>query len=175
MSQVRAWLSAVACATLALSACGARTAESVYTSIRPEDCAPPPADVAAAFASKDLGVQQCPSLQGWQLLLVASDANTWIELRGPSVTWSAEQAIVYESPIGHFPSADSTETVEWRRKAGGEPIALIVRVTAQDPENPDTHRSARFVVRIESDRACLLGRVANTEEARALADSSTGC
>jgi hypothetical protein len=169
-------VAAAACAALALTAgCGRRSPESVYTSIRPEDCAPPPDDVAATYASRDLGVQQCPSLEGWRLLLVASDANTWLEVRGPSVTWSAEQAVVYDSRIGLFPSVGGSETVEWRRVAGGDPVALIFRVTAQDPENPETHRVAFFVARLERDRACVLGRAATGEEARSLADTAQGC
>jgi hypothetical protein len=174
--RVRVVICGVMCGTLATApACGATEAESVLTSIRREDCAQPAADVAAAFNAKDLGVQECRALPGWRLLLVASDANTWLELRGPGVTWSAEQAIVYESPIGLFPSVDGAGVVEWRRPPNGEPTALIFRVTAQDRENPTAHRSQLFVARIESSRACLLGRVATNEEARALADSGTAC
>ena len=176
MIQTRAWVAAVFGAALAARcASPAPAPQSAHTSIRTEDCAAPPDAVAAPFASKDLGVQQCPAPAGWGLLLVASDANTWIELRAPSFTWSSERAVVYESPVGLFPSIGEDDTVEWRGPRPGELAALIFRVTAQDPENPAAHRSMLFVTRIEPDRACLLGRVATPAEARALADSSRRC
>jgi len=156
--------------------CGTRAqADSVYTSIRPADCTAPLKETAAPYAARDLGVQQCPAPSGLRLLLVASDANTWIDLAGPGVTWSGERPIVYESPIGNFPSVGASQTVEWRRDGRGQPTALIFQVTAQDRDTLQAHRSILYVVRVQQDRACVIGRAATNEEARALADSSKVC
>ena len=161
---------------LATWSCGARAeADSLYTSIRPGDCKAPAADVAASYAKRHLGVQQCPAPPNWQLLLVASDENTWIDLAGPDVTWSGERPIVYESPIGNFPSVGAPPTVEWRRDGRGQPIALIFRVTAQDPVALEKRTSMLFVVRLQPKSACVIGRLATNEEARRLADSATRC
>ena len=175
MIDTRWWVAAVFAVLAVRCASPALAPQSTHTSIRTEDCAAPPDAVAAPFAAKDLGVQQCPAPTGWGLLLVASDANTWLELRAPSFAWSSERAVVYESPVGLFPTIGGDDTIEWRGAGAGELTALIFRVTAQDPENPGAHRSMLFVTRIEPDRACLLGRVATPAEARALADSSRRC
>lgn len=164
-----------AVALLASWSCGeAGAPDSVYTSIRVEDCSAPPRAVAAEYEARDLGVQQCPAPEGWQLLLVATDENSWVELRGPA-SWSGERAIVYDAPIGLFPSVDASERVEWRRNARGELTALIFRVTAASRETLTTQESAVYVVRIASARACLLGREASSEQARTLADSDGQC
>lgn len=156
--------------------CGTRVeADSVYTSIRPADCASPPEEVAERYAKRDLGVQQCPAPTGWRLLLVSSDANTWIDITGPGVTWSGERPIVYESPIGNFPSVGAPPTVEWRRDNTGRLTTLIFRVTAQDRETLQTGRSVLYIVRLQKDSACVIGRAATNEEARKLADGTTAC
>lgn len=166
-----------AAALYAVLATGARAADSAYTSIRRTDCAAPPAEIEAAFAAKDLGVQECPAPEGWRLLFVASDANSWIELRKNGLVWSGEQAVVYEYPIGLFPNVGGVPVVEWRHDSLGRPAALIFRVMAQDPADAQTPVSRLFVVRLEAEagRACLLGRVATNEAARALADGPEGC
>ena len=150
-------------------------ADSVYTSIRSADCTTPPKEVAAPYAARDLGVQQCPAPDGWRLLLVSSDANTWIDLVGPGVTWSGERPIAYDSPIGNFPSVGGSPTVEWRRDRSGRLTALIFRVSAQDPETLNTGRSRLYVVRLQTSAACVIGRAATNEEARKLADGASGC
>ncbi len=160
---------------LVASGCARAEADSVFTSIRDGDCMPPAKEIAAPYAARDLGVRQCPAPDGWRLLLVSSDANTWIDLAGPGVTWSGERAIVYESPVGNFPSVGGSRAVEWRRDGRRQPTALIFRVTGQDPETLRTHRSMLYVVRVRPDGACLLGRAATNEEARRLADSGKGC
>jgi hypothetical protein len=147
---------------------------SVETSIRRTDCTAPSQEVAAQYEKRGLGVQQCPAPDGWRLLLVASDENTWVDLVGPGVTWSGERPIVYESPIGNFPSVGVPPTAEWRRN-GGRITALIVGVTAQNRETFQTDRSARYVIRLGANEACVIGRAASAEEARTIADSSKGC
>jgi hypothetical protein len=155
--------------------CGTRAAaDSMYTSIRPADCSAPPQEVAAPYTARDLGVQQCPAPGGWRLLLVSSDANTWIDLVGPGVMWSGERPVVYESPIGNFPSAGGSTAVEWRRD-GDRLTALIFRVTAQDRGSLETHRSVLYVVRLQPGAACVIGRAGSNEEARTLADSDKAC
>lgn len=160
----------------ACSGCAARAIpDSVYTSLRENDCHPPPQQIAAPYTQRDLGVQQCPAPQGWQLLLVSSDANTWVEIRDADLTWSGERPIVYETPIGLFPSVDTATGVEWRRDGRGRLTAMIVRVLAQDRETLTTQQSRMFVVRVMPGGACLLDRAATTAEARALADGDRGC
>lgn len=149
--------------------------ESLYTSIRRDDCSAPPGEVAAPYAARDLGVQQCRAPDMWRLLTVASDANTWIDLTGPGVRWSGEQEVVYKAPIGNFPSIDPSAPVEWRLDARRRPTAVIFRVTAQDRVTLETTLSAQYVVRLTQDGACVIGRSITTEEARALAGSETGC
>ena len=65
--------------------------------------------------------------------------------------------------------------IEWRRDDRGQFRSLIFRVSAQDPETLETRRSMVFVLRLQQDAACVIGRVATDKEARTLADSGKGC
>jgi hypothetical protein len=148
---------------------------SVETSIRPGDCMAPAEEVAAPYAKRDLGVQQCPAPEGWRLLLVSSDENTWVDLSGPGLTWSGERPIVYESPIGNFPTVGVPPIVEWRRDGSGRIASVILAVMAQNRETFETDRSAYYVVRVQADSACVIARAASPDEARTIADSGKGC
>jgi hypothetical protein len=153
----------------------AEAADSVYTSIRPADCRAVRPELQREFAAKDLGVQECPAPADWRLLFVASDANSWLEVRRDDFRWSAEDPVVYDQPIGLFPNVGGASVVEWRQDDQAQPHALIFRVAAQDPDDPADRVSRLFVVRIEENTACLIGRVTTNEAARALADGSATC
>lgn len=167
--------SALAALLVAACAC-ASSPTSVTTSIRASDCSNPPSDVKARFDEKDLGVQRCPGASGWDVLVVSSDANSWIELRSPTTSWSSETAIVYEMPIGLFPGIHSDTPLEWRSDRG-EPTALLFTVSAQDPDDAETRLTRIFVARFDDDDVpvCIIGRVSSPAEARTLADSDRGC
>lgn len=147
----------------------------VATSIRSADCTAPPPEVAARYAARDLGVQQCPAPEGWRLLFVSSDASSWIEIAGPGITWSGERAIVYESPIGNFPNVDPSHAVEWHRDTRGRLRTVIFRVTAQDPATLQATRSVLYVLRLSDMRACVIGREATDERARAMVRDGADC
>jgi len=106
---------------------------------------------------------------------VSSESNAWIELRRGAASWSSEEAVVYESPIGQFPAAGGAGRVEWRLTEGGTAVALIFRVTARMDDDPQRSRSRLFVVHLEPSRACLLGRAVTNQQARALADAPATC
>jgi hypothetical protein len=148
---------------------------STYTSTRPVDCSPPSEDVAASFAARGLTGQECPAVNSWRLFVVSSESNAWIELRRGAASWSSEEPVVYDSPIGQFPAAGGAGRVEWRLTEGGTAVALIFRVTARMDDDPQRSRSRLFVVRLEATRACLLGRVVTNQQARALADAPSTC
>ena len=171
-------LAAAVVATLAVAGtnCARQDIEPVRTSIRREDCTAPSTEVAAKYGGRDLGVQQCPAPDMWRLLVVASDTNTWIDLVSPGgVMWSGEREIVYESPIGNFPNLDSSAPAEWRRDSSGRLAALIFRVTAQDRDTLEATQPTWYVVRLEADKACVIGREITGEGATALADSERRC
>ncbi len=153
----------------------AEAADSVYTSIRRADCNAPSAEVAREFAERDLGVQACPAPDDWHLLFVASNANSWLELRRGQLAWSTEDALVYQRPIGMFANVGGSPVVEWRRDAQGQPRALIFRVVAQDPTDPVKRVARLFVVRLDPDGPCVIGRVTTNQAARALADGPAAC
>ena len=163
-------------ALIVCSGCNAGAApDSVYTSLREGDCHAPPQDIAAPYQRRDLGVQECPAFPEWRLLLVSSDANSWVDVSSPGVAWSGERAIVYEQPIGLFPGVDAGTDVEWRRTGRGELTAIIVRLLAQDREALTAQQSRMLVVRVTRTAACVIGRVPTAADARALADSTGTC
>lgn len=159
-------------AVLGATLCAAN--RSVYTRVDRKSCTSP-TELTAEFRARGLGVQECRGTGGWRLLVVASDANTWIELRSPRVAWSGEDAIIYKDPIGQFPSIASSSPVEWRIDSAGEPRALIVRIAAQSQQDSRTRVTRLLVVRLERERACVIGRAVTNTEARRLADGGARC
>jgi hypothetical protein len=175
---LKAVLATTVAATLAVIStnCVRQDIDTVRTSIRREDCTAPPTEVVAKYRARDLGVQLCPAPDMWRLLVVASDTNSWIDLTSPGgLVWSGERQILYESPIGNFPNIDSSAPAEWRRDSRGSLTALIFRVTAQDRDTLETTQSMLYVVRLQPDKTCVIGREITVESARALADSEKGC
>jgi hypothetical protein len=157
-----------------LAGCEPAPSESTFTSISAADCMVPTEAIVASYKQRDLGVQQCPAPDGWELFVVSSDANSWIELRRGNVSWSAEDAIVYQTPIGNFPSVGGSLPLEWRRGMSGAE-ALILPVAAQDPADDKSRIARLFVVRLEPSGACLVGRVVTQDEAQRLADAHEAC
>jgi hypothetical protein len=166
-----AFAGVVLTATLACSS----PPSSVMTSLRGTDCGAPSPEIKARFDQKDLGVEGCAGAEPWQVLVVSADANSWIELRSPTTSWSAEHPIVYETPIGLFPGIDDASPLEWRSAGGGGLTALLFTVSAQDPADAETRISRVFVARIEDGGICIIGRERTLDEARALADSDASC
>jgi hypothetical protein len=157
-----------------LAACASSPA-SVTTSIREGDCSTPAADLKARFDERGLGVQQCKGAFGWDVLLVSSDANSWIELRSPATAWSSESAIVYEMPIGLFPGVHAESPLEWRGDRD-RPTALLFTVSAQDPDDAETRVTRVFVARFGGDvPVCVVARAASIDDARTAADGDRGC
>ena len=162
-------------ALLAMLGCSPSPPSSVATSIRESDCAMPPAELQAAFEAKDLGVQQCEGAHGWNVLVVSSDANSWIELRSATASWSSESAIVYEMPIGLFPGVQDRSPLEWRID-GDELRALLFTVSGQDADDAETRITRVFVARFDDAvPVCVIGRAPSLAEARVLADSDRAC
>src|SRR5688572_4042590 len=111
---------------------------TVSTSIKESDCRAAPADMARRFETAGLGVQQCDGVEGWEVLVVSSDANSWIELQSPAASWSSEDSVVYQNQIGLFPNVDSESPLEWRLDQRRGPTAVLFRVAAQDPDDAET-------------------------------------
>src|SRR5262249_44628701 len=85
--KVRRCTPAVVTVLVCVWSAAVNAATSTYTSIRSRDCTSP-ADLTTR--SQDLGIQECPALRDWRLLLVSSQENTWIELQSPMFSWSSE-------------------------------------------------------------------------------------
>ena len=169
---VRAIVAAVGCAALA---CGGSALTVTRTSVSPDSCTMPSSAVLAEFASQSLGVQQCPGAGGWIVLFVSSDERSWLELRRDGRRWSAEDDIVYRSPIGLFPGIDEAFPLEWRgsRRTGAE--AVIARVTAQASDDPTARVEAFYVIGLRGPSPCVLGRETTLATARTLADGERRC
>ncbi|UEM01690.1 hypothetical protein JL101_016965 [Skermanella rosea] len=161
----------VAAVGMSLAALPARAQVSEYASVAESDCRSPPPETMAVYQTLDLGVEICGTRSGIDLLLVSSDRSSWLDVVRGDRIWTTEDAVVYERPVGNFPNVGAGK-VEWRLAPDGRPGALIFRVAG---EAEGARRSLLFVVRLEADAACLLGRVATNEEARTLADGPGTC
>jgi hypothetical protein len=158
---------------LAFAQVVAAIAEAIETPIDQQGCWTADPETVAAYTRRGLGVQECPAPTGYRLFLVSSDARSWVDVRsaGSGTTWSGENSVVYDSPIGNFPNV-AGDTVEWRLESG-RAKALIFKVVAQGRAEPSQTLSALYVVGLGSENIWLAGRAATIGEARLVADSGT--
>jgi hypothetical protein len=165
-----------------LCACSTSVGEagySVYTSIRQGDCKDPTDALARAYAARGLTVEECRGTAEYQIFLVSSDANSWLDVRWDHSVLSLEEDIVYQNKFGLFPNVGGSDRIEWRFDDSAHVIALIFRVVAQNPQLTEAHGGSNlsrlFVVRLKPSGGCLLGVVETNEAARTLADSRVKC
>lgn len=106
--------------------------ESLFTSIKSEDCHKPSAAIIGLYEERGLTVEECAAAKDWRLFVASSDERSWIELaRDDHVLWSTEEQVVYRNTFGYFPNIGA-EKVEWRIAKTKLPTALIFRIAAQN-------------------------------------------
>lgn len=158
---------------VALLTCGLSVpapANTLYTRIDEGSCTNPSPDIEHAYEARGLKVEECRAPPGYRVFLVSSDARSWLDIRTPGSAWSAEQAVVYDRPIGNFPNVGGSKVIEWRRCSGNARWTLTFRVTAQRPDDPARSISSLYVVSVGDKGIALAGRAATNGQARALAD-----
>lgn len=93
-------------------------AESIYTSLKEEECHVPSSAISAAYDAEGTTVQECPAPKGWRLFVISSDERSWRDIgRGFSV-WSTERAVVHDNSFGLFPNIGGA-VAEWVVAGGG--------------------------------------------------------
>lgn len=140
------------------------------TSLAENACRPATAAIAAPYARRDLGVERCPAPRGFRLLLVSSDANSWVDLRYGQWSWSGEQAVVYRDGAGMF--AGVTGSVGWMRAAAGGWQGLILTVASRDV---DYARQLAYLALRTTQAPCLLGVFASRSAAQQALASQQAC
>ncbi|ACH39786.1 hypothetical protein Gbem_2782 [Citrifermentans bemidjiense Bem] len=170
---------AVVCALLTIGVPASLGAESIYTSLKEEDCHNPPLAISAAYDADDLTVQECAAPKGWRLFVVSSEERSWVDISRGSFLWSTERAVVYENSFGLFPNVGSA-VAEWMVAGDGRLSSLIFRISAQDPNLPvaggNVRRVSRLLVidlRDKEPTSCGLAKT--NQEARNLAARGRLC
>lgn len=143
---------------------------SVYTPLTDEKC--------KLIDSSDEGgysLQSCPGILGYKLQVEDFDARMSMLVVDPAdnvYNLNYSQCIT-----GHF--SELGNYAEWRTATvdGKEaPIAVIVRVYSQDPENVSKHTPYLAVAKISHDEICVTNRIKpgpkQNEEARRAADTA---
>ncbi len=151
-----------------LSAAGSNYS-SVYTSLT-EKCK------VVAMGEYD-STSECPGKGDYRIFIEGADVNSWIVIKkGEDVVIDLQKAVMHNAP-GNFPEVSGT-VAEWRYK-GNTPIAFIFRIAGTKEIYPDddSHpiyktRSKLIVVRLEAERACVIGSTTDNEVARKMADDS---
>lgn len=143
---------------------------SVYTSLADDDCPVLEADEESASS-----VSRCPGTAGYTLRVLDGDARVSIDVVTPD---GREHPLNYWSVITQGFSGLGPRA-EWRIR-GGRPIALIVRVNANEADDDGTMRRVSYlaVAKITAGEICVTDRIlpaadAN-EAARRAADASAG-
>lgn len=118
----------------------------------------------------------CPGYGGYELLHRSGDLRSWIDVRFQGKT-SDLYGDVMKAGRGFFVHK-ANHVVEWRGVREGDvftPFALIYRVNAQDPENPEKSHSTLIVIALNKGDAKLLGTASGKNEdadAKKLADQA---
>jgi hypothetical protein len=175
------WLASALSVVACMSAYAAERT-SLYTLLASTQCAAPPPEVARVYAARHLAVEECPAPPPYRLLVVSSDARSWVDVGRNDLLWSTEQRVVYGKDVlalGNFPNVGGSDVAEWRLGDKREPVALIVRLRLVDPTGGATAGatvSRLLVIGLPAETACDLGLAVTNEEARRLADAVTaGC
>ena len=144
-------------------------ASSIYSSLAEADCRVLEVDEESASR-----VSRCPGTAGYALKVLDGDARMSVDVITPE---GREHPLNYWGVITHTFSSLGPRA-EWRMR-GGRPIALIVRVNAnEDPANPERITSYLAVAKITPAEICVTDRIGPVPDAnaaaRAAADRSAG-
>ena len=160
---------------LLLGTCLAQKPTSIYTSTALKDVTV----ISSSDLEEDPEIDHfehlCKGMGGYQLLHRSGDARSWIDVRLKDTTSDLYSATM-QAGRGMF-VAKQNDVVEWRGIKKGKtftPYAIIYRVIAQDPEDPDKSNSTLLVIALNNGKAKLLGvRHGKNEDAEAkkLADT----
>lgn len=100
------------------------------TSLSQKACRQATTVVRESYAARGLDVVRCPAPQGITLLLVSSQAHSWIDLIVGKTTWSSEQAVVYRPNPGMFPNVIGHIT--WLKGNNNKITGFVFSVASQD-------------------------------------------
>jgi hypothetical protein len=146
--------------------------ESVYTSVKSGECKSLTKIAAGSFEARGLTAEECDGVKGWRVFVVSSDARSWLEFGRDSNLWSSEEQVVYKNEFGNFPNIGA-EKIEWRLDGNGNPVAVIFRIAAQDPQQTGRNLSRLFVVGFQDQAPYFCGTAKDNQAARALADKGS--
>jgi hypothetical protein len=136
----------------------AQKSTSVYTSTAMKDVKVLSSSELEKEPEIDHFEHLCKGEGGYELLHRSGDARSWIDVRFKGITSDLYSATM-QSGRGMF-VAKQNDVVEWRGFMKGDvftPYAIIYRVMAQDPENPDKSNSTLIVVALNQGEAKILG------------------
>jgi hypothetical protein len=128
--------------------------DSVYTHIAGATCA-----TIAVDAETGATTQRCPGIAGYALLVEDDDARMSIVVVAPD---GGQYPLEFWQVITTAFSRLG-EKAEWRvKRQGGRlvPIALIVRVNANEAGDPDVTTSYLAVAKIAPQASCVIDRIA---------------
>jgi hypothetical protein len=144
--------------------------DSVYTDIAGSTCA-----TLAVDEEVGASTQRCPGIAGYALLVEDDDARMSITVVAPN----GEQRPLDFWQVVTMAFSTLGEKAEWRvKRQNGElvPIALIVRVNANEGDDPAVTTSYLAVAKITPQAACVTDRIAPAADmnlqARVAADAA---
>jgi hypothetical protein len=156
--------------TLARATAAADRIDSVYTDIAGATCA-----IIAVDEEAGATTQRCPGVAGYTLLVEDDDARMSITV----VTPNGEQHPLDLWQVVTTAFSTLGEKAEWRvKRQNGDfvPIALIVRVNANESGDPDVTTSYLAVAKVTPQAACVTDRIAPSADmnlqARGAADAA---
>lgn len=165
---------------LALSLClavlsfTAQANDSAYTPLEEKSCKMLESSEKNPKAEIDYFTMACPGRDAYEVKVVGGDTRSWLLLSKNGQEIYDSMNDISANAKGSFPYI-SGKVLEWRYDNAKALIGLIVRVNAQDENNPQKSNSDLFVFRHQNGRFCYLGSQKTNEAARKIADSSGAC
>jgi len=147
---------------------------SVYTSLKLKDC-------QAVDSSDRSYSQECPGKENYRVFHESGDTRSWLVIKkGDDVVIDLFQPVMQNAP-GKFARV-SGKVAEWRYQ-GKTPIALIFRIAgngeiflsgkSQQPSYET--KTTLLVVRLEGEKACVIGTTTSNLKAKKIADGQQMC
>lgn len=149
------------------------SSRSEYTPLDDSKCQLITSSARDPQAKIDYFAKKCPAIEGYEVMHEGYDARSWIVIsKGKKDLFNYTHFWDRYSP-GSFPYVTG-KSLEWRFN-GSHLIGVIFRVEGTDVNPPYQAKSRLIVVRLTSDKGCVIGMSASNEEARKIVDSNKGC
>jgi hypothetical protein len=127
--------------------------DRIETPVRERQCRNPPEIEGRYYNQQGLGALRCPAPPGYEILLVSSPTQQWLDISGPTHTWSSERLIRQQKLPGGAPRMGGP--VSWLAQSPERWQGLVFLLYSQDEQY--RYHEAYVAVSLGDGGICPLG------------------